>query len=164
MSGTPQLLMAGSWQLQMSFLAPSVQIFADGTPWGRILLAGGGFLQTEVGTGNNGVNPNAGYPAGSAGQINRPPQWIGLQSSYPGPNIPGAAFEGMLTVISGGAPNVSSNAINTWVPISSGIQWVRQAALVGVSTDTFTWRLQVRRNGGGIVLGQADYTYTLQRS
>ncbi len=143
-------------------------IGADGTPWVRYGFFGSGIFQTEVGSGNNGVNPNAGYPSGSDGQINQYPQWCGLNApGYPGPvaNGPGGMFEVMCQVIAGSSPNSASGAINTWLSPSGGTTlWIRQNAFVGPGIDSGTWRFSIRRNGSGSVLAQADYNWTLQRS
>ncbi len=161
---TQQLLSAAAFHPILTGL-PTIgkTIFADGTPWIRYgFFTSNGIFQTEVGSGNNGVNPNAGYPAGSDGQINQLPQWGG-QNAYA---EVGRMFEVMCEVVSGSAPNTgSSGAINTWLSPQSGTTlWVRQQAFVGAGSDSGVWRFSVRRNGGATVLAQADYNWSLTRS
>ncbi len=163
---TQQALMMSAFHLTLTGLPTLTQnISADGTPWIRYALLGNGALQTETGTGNNGVNPNAGYPNGSTGQNNQYPQWVGLQANgYPGPNIPGQMFEVMCEVISGSAPNGTSDVINTWLTMVPGRTWIRVQALVGVSSDSGVWRFSLRRIGGSNILAQADYNWSLNRT
>ncbi len=161
---THQALLAAAFHPSLTGSPVLTQnIFADGTPWIRFALLGQGIMQTETGTGNNGVNPNAGYPNGSTGQINQLPQWLGQPQSYGGANIPGQMFECMCEVISGSAPNGTSDVINTWLGMVPGRTWIRVQALVGVSTDSGVWRLSIRRAGGGPALAQANYNWSLNR-
>lgn len=160
-----QGLLTSGFHLSLTGLPTLTQnINVDGTPWIRYALLGNGAFQTETGTGNNGVNPNAGYPNGSTGQVNQYPQWAGLQSpGYPGPNIPGQMFECMCEVISGSSPNGSSDVINTWLGMVPGRTWIRVQALVGVSSDSGQWRFSLRRTGGSFVIAQATYNWSLNR-
>lgn len=153
------LFFPGFWNITLTtFAAGSIKGPAPFNVWAGITLQSTGIMLKQEG-GSATLN----YPGigGDNVSTNMPPRYLGLNSSY---FIGTNEWEGMLEVVSGGAPTpANSDSINTWfVGLNPGRQWLRQVNFAAPGTDNSVWRVSIRRRPSGAVVWTGDFNINLQ--
>jgi hypothetical protein len=152
------LFFPGFWNITLTtFAASAIKGPAPFNVWAGLTLSSNGIMSKDEG-GNATLN----YPGLGGDNVvtNMPPRWLGLNASY---FIGTNEWEGMLEVVSGGAPNISSDAINTWfVGLNPGRTWHRQINFAAPGTDNSVWRVSIRRRPTGAIVWTGDFNINLQ--